>query len=116
MPTDESKQRCLARQRRWLAKLRRKVIAALGGICACCGEDIYTFLTIEHVGGWGKEHRASLGVNTSGGRQVLMDIIRLNYDRTKFEVRCFNCNLSTKRGNPCAHTLIDYSRYIGGGC
>src|ERR1019366_4483037 len=46
-------------------------IAAYGGKCACCGETERIFLTIDHIGGGGAEHRRQFG---GQNKKVLQDI------------------------------------------
>jgi hypothetical protein len=88
-------------------KLREKVIKGLGGECACCRESIYGLLTLEHVGGWGREHRMKSPSDRLRKRAtavLLRDVIRSGYDKTKFEVRCYNCNLgASNNGGMCPH-------------
>jgi hypothetical protein len=85
-------------------KLRAKVIQGLGGICACCGETMKGFLSLEHVGGWGKVHRKRENGKRRNGATLLRDVIRSDYDRSKFEVRCYNCNFgAAHNGGVCPH-------------
>jgi hypothetical protein len=100
-------------QRRWLKKQRATVINALGGICACCGEREFKFLTIDHVGEWGALHRRSLGRN-SNTRKVLQDIINMGYPRDKFQVLCYNCNNTNAFYGGCPHNSFDVMSMAGG--
>ena len=91
-------------------KLRVKVLEGLGGICVCCGEKTKGLLTLEHVGLWGREHRLQNGkdrLHKRNGSQILRDVIRSGYDKNKFEVRCYNCNLGAAHaGNGiCPHVI-----------
>ena len=79
-------------------ELRSDTIEKLGGVCVCCGESEKKFLTIEHVNGGGRQHRADRG--TSG---ILRDIRDSGYDQEMFKVLCYNCNCSKGRWGYCPH-------------
>src|SRR6266852_8334175 len=49
--------------RNWREKLRKRVLAAYGGKCVCCGETEDSFLSIDHIDGDGNKHRRELGKN-----------------------------------------------------
>lgn len=100
-------------QNRWMRKLRATVVAALGGKCVCCGESEFKFLTIDHVGEWGSQHRKSLGRN-SNTRKVLQDIINMGYPRDKFQVLCYNCNNTNAFYGGCPHNSFDVMSMAGG--
>lgn len=84
-----------------------RVYAALGNACACCGETIVEFLSIDHVGGWGREHRR----RTSPGQGLFVDILRgLESGEYAGRIRllCMNCNHAIGRRNTggiCPHDL-----------
>ena len=82
---------------RWAAEQKSQALAAYGGaICACCGETEHAFLTIDHVGGGGRQHRAEI-------RTSLYRWLRLNNYPSGFRVLCMNCNFATRFGRPCPH-------------
>jgi hypothetical protein len=54
-------------QNRWRAALRAEVLEAYGRCCACCGESMPEFLTVDHIHNDGKEHRKEI----STGSQTL---------------------------------------------
>jgi len=64
---------------------RKAVLARYGGKCACCDEDEYEFLTIDHINGGGTRHRAS------DGRKIVRFLIKNGYPEG-FRVLCWNCN------------------------
>lgn len=81
------------------AKLRKEVIAAYGGKCACCRERRIEFLTIEHPLGDGKEHRNRCGKD---GHSVYYDLRKRKFP-PGFEVLCFNCNFASAVYGTCPH-------------
>lgn len=81
-------------------KVRRDVFAHYGGCCACCGEDHYEFLTIDHIDGGGRAHRAALKRN--GGVRFYLWLRREGYP-SGYRTLCFNCNAVTRPGRPCPH-------------
>lgn len=86
-----------ARQTRRRERLR--VFEAYGGaLCACCGEDIFEFLTIDHVAGDGAEHRRSMG-----SKRDIYAWLRKNNFPSGFRVLCMNCNFSLGYHGYCPH-------------
>ena len=82
-----------ARRRRMV--LRREVIEAYGGRCACCGETTIEFLELDHVHNDGKQDRAENGCT---------------YKRAKalgfpdcYQILCSNCNHAKARYGGCPH-------------
>lgn len=88
----------LSRQRERLA-----MIEAYGGKCECCGESHHEFLTLDHIGGGGNEHRRQLG-GTSG---VLREIASQGYPRDKYRLLCYNCNCSIGARGYCPHSRLN---------
>lgn len=82
-----------------LAKLRATVLAGLGGKCSCCGETQNEFLTLEHVNGGGRAHRKA----ARSLYRVYHDVIDSGFDRSKYDVLCYNCNCSRGRWGYCPH-------------
>lgn len=66
---------------------RSAVIHAYGDVCAKCGEDEYTKLTIDHVKNNGAKHRKEVPhtVDYLYNRPV---------DKNNFQILCYNCNCS----------------------
>lgn len=77
--------------------LRAEVLAALGGVCECCGETAEPFLSLEHRNGTGALHRKLVH------RGVYADVKRQGFPREKFGLLCMNCNVATKGGRECPH-------------
>lgn len=92
-------------------KIRLQMIAMYGGKCACCGEEEFLFLTIDHIHG-NEEHK---GWNT---RSLYKNIVEQN-DPSKFQVLCWNCNSGRARnGGVCPHvqpsgTVFEISEKMG---
>lgn len=80
-------------------RLRDELIAAYGGRCACakCPETNTAFLTLEHVGGTGKAHRAIVG------RHAYADLRRRGFPQEGFTLLCWNCNSMKRFGRTCPH-------------
>jgi len=83
--------------RNYRKRLRKLVIEHYGGVCACCGETEFGFLTIHHINNDGAEHR----------RQIKKDIyqwLKNNGFPDGFEPRCYNCNCGMEyNGGVCPH-------------
>lgn len=58
--------------------------------CACCGEDRFLFLTIDHIHGNGNQHRLEV---TGSKRGNITAWLRKNNYPPGFQVLCFNCNM-----------------------
>lgn len=75
-----------------------------GGKCACCGESEIVFLTLDHPNLDGNKHRRKLGL--SPGLQFYCYLIKHSFIiDVELRVLCYNCNMATKYGKPCPHTL-----------
>ncbi len=81
--------------------LKRDMVTAYGGCCACCGEKEIAFLTLDHVGGGGAKDRAESG----GSANVYRRLKRQGWPKEGYRVLCSNCNLATKLGRTCPHQL-----------
>lgn len=81
--------------------IRNTVIDYYGRFCVCCGDNRSEFLTIEHKNRSGKEHRIKYKNQTA----VYKDIIKQGFPKDKFEILCYNCNLSkgVRREDLCYH-------------
>lgn len=65
--------------------------------CACCKENNYEFLAIDHINGGGNKH-----VKSIGGKLVRW-LIKNNFPQG-FRVLCHNCNMSLGHYGYCPHT------------
>jgi hypothetical protein len=85
-------------QRLFHRRRRETVLSHYGGHCACCGEDRYEFLAIDHIDGGGEKHRAKVGQGTN----MVAWIIANNFP-PMFRVLCHNCNQSIGYYGVCPH-------------
>jgi len=86
--------------------LKGEMITAYGGKCQCCGETEPAFMTIDHIDGRGKSHRAK---TSSGGYRMSGDVLyrwlkKHNWPKDNYQLMCMNCNFA-KSHNPsgCPH-------------
>ncbi len=100
---DPEKARQLSResQKRGRDKLRTELLAAYGGKCACpkCPEGNPAFLTLEHVGGGGGEHRKQVGSH------AYADLRRRGFPQEGYALLCWNCNSASRFTGVCPHML-----------
>jgi len=90
---------CENRQQRNLrAKLREMIFTKYGGRCACCGETIKEFLTIDHADQSGKADRKLFG------SKVYNAVRRRGFPPDKYRILCFNCNCSIGHYGYCPHS------------
>lgn len=80
------------------ASLKAKVLENYGNCCACCGETAPEFLSVDHINGDGKQHRALTGT----GLNFYRSIIKNNYP-DDLRVLCFNCNMARGFFGYCPH-------------
>lgn len=80
-------------------RLREQGIAALGGMCACCGESYIEFLTLDHVQNDAYRHRRNGKTDPNKAWREARDC---GYDTSRFRVLCYNCNCARRHG-PCPH-------------
>lgn len=102
-----TKQHCEpCRERHNAATLRRykvlkdEVFAAYGGyICACCGEDIPAFLSIDHIHEDGADHRRRIGTD------LYRWLIKHEFPEG-FQVLCMNCQWGKRKHGVCPHQAV----------
>ena len=83
-------------------KIRRQVIGYYSKntfACACCGEDIFEFLSIDHVFGGGNQHRKQL----RNCNLTLYRWLRDNDFPDGYQVLCMNCNWGKRDREECPH-------------
>lgn len=86
-------------------RLKVEVFNRYGGCrCACCGETIMVFLTIDHIDGGGNKHRAELDGRIGGGsgQRFYAWLKRHNFP-PGYQVLCFNCNFAKWKLGKCPH-------------
>lgn len=98
---------CQEQSAKWARekRAREKVTAleAYGGcVCACCGENEITMLTLDHIEQNGTEDRRNHPKYQGTG--VYVRLRKDNYP-SGFRVLCYNCNIATFRsdGHVCPH-------------
>jgi len=82
-------------------EMREICINHYGGRCECCGENIYEFLTIDHINGGGNQHVKEIKkeMNTNS---IYAWLIKHNFPEG-FRVLCYNCNCCLGHYGYCAH-------------
>ena len=78
---------------------RIQCLIAYGTVCACCGEDHYEFLAVDHIHGKGHEHRAAL---RRAGTVLYRWLVKNNFP-PGFRVLCHNCNSALGFYGYCPH-------------
>lgn len=83
---------------------REKLIEAYGGVCLCCGENTFEFLTIDHIDGKGADHRRTFGGRQEyGSRKLHMWLKQNGYPKGNFRLLCYNCNCAIGAHGYCPH-------------
>jgi hypothetical protein len=78
-------------------KFRELVFNHYGKQCICCGESNIKFLTIDHMNGNGRKHRAIIK------NHIHTWLVKNNYPKG-FQVLCYNCNCGKRMNNGiCPH-------------
>ena len=88
------------RSERYRIKTRKMVLIHYSGNppkCACCGETIYEFLTIDHINGGGTEHKKEIK------GYPLAIWLKVNNFPKGFQVLCYNCNCAKGFWGKCPH-------------
>lgn len=97
------------RHKIWRQRVYSEVIKAYGSKCVCCGETNIGFLTIDHVNNDGWKERQETG--TRGGYTFYKKIVSEGFPN-RYQLLCYNCNLSKSRFGECAHTPVGFSRAV----
>jgi len=87
--------RRFSKGRRARLALRREVIEAYGGHCACCGEGTFEFLELDHVHNNGAAARRLYGDAYRRARET-------GYPAC-YQILCSNCNHAKARFGRCPH-------------
>lgn len=90
--------------------LRKEVLSAYGGYCACCGEDTPEFLVVDHTRGDGASHRRELGTRDSN--RVYAEIKRKGFPKERFQLLCANCNHAKGQNKTCPHARLSISALV----
>jgi hypothetical protein len=97
-----------AYQREVCRAYRLKILKHYGGSppkCACCGENEYKFLCIDHINGKGNEHRRELTGHKESSTGLYRWLINNNYP-LGFQVLCYNCNNAKGHYGKCPHQEV----------
>lgn len=70
--------------------------------CACCGENTFEFLAIDHINGGGNQHRKTIGCGSGSGTYTWL---KANNYPVGFRVLCHNCNQTLGNYGKCPHEL-----------
>jgi hypothetical protein len=84
-------------------KLRVETFNHYGNHCACCGEDRWEFLTLDHIENNGAQHRLELMGASRGGGMFYSRLKKLGYPDCGLQTLCANCNLAKLRTKICPH-------------
>ena len=87
-------------------RAKDKIFAAYGKRCACCGETIEEFLTIDHVNGDGHIHRHRAGSGTKIGGGGLWRLVAREGCPPKYRILCMNCNHAMGTWGTCPHGTL----------
>lgn len=91
-------QMCMESRRARHLKLKLRVMAAYGGLCACCGDTFVGRLTIDHVNNDGAVHRRTLKSQAS----MYQHLVNEGFP-SGFQVLCASCNLAKHITGHCPH-------------
>jgi hypothetical protein len=86
-------------------KLKSFVFKEYGNSCECCSENIWQFLTIDHINNWGAQHRKN-EIGLRGGKAIYQWLKNNNYPKDNFRLLCYNCNCCIGFHGYCSHDLI----------
>jgi hypothetical protein len=87
------------RRKQQYVELRKQALEGYGSKCACCEEDRFEFLAIDHVNGGGRKER-----ETKSTQQIARKIINLNFPK-EYRVLCHNCNQAIGWYGKCPHEI-----------
>lgn len=94
------------KEKQYYDKYKYLVFEHYGNICACCGETIFEFLSIDHVNNDGQYDKNANGKRL-GGRHLYPRIAKSGYPK-KYQLLCMNCNFGKRmNGGICPHKSID---------
>jgi 5-methylcytosine-specific restriction endonuclease McrA len=85
--------------RKHIAELKKKIIEAYGGKCACCGESTYEFLTIDHINGRDKGDKLM-------GAALYRALKNQGFPKDNYQLLCFNCNSAKGLYGQCPHKKV----------
>lgn len=87
----KNRDKALETNRKWRQEMRVKILSHYSNgkmECACCGENVLEFLTLDHINNDGTKMRK---MYPGGGHQHYRRIIKEGFP-LGFQVLCYNCN------------------------
>ncbi len=84
-------------------RLRKEVLDAYGGECACCGEVRVEFLAIDHIANDGAKDRRHKGIKSGSNFYCMLK--REKFPIGPFQVLCHNCNGAKEYSGYCPHQV-----------
>lgn len=101
---NKNKKRHFLNCKKYRERVRMKCLTYYGGNppkCACCGETIIEFLSIDHINNDGAQQKRDN--NLSHGISFFRWLIKNHFPK-EYQVLCFNCNWGKWRNNGvCPH-------------
>jgi 5-methylcytosine-specific restriction endonuclease McrA len=94
-----------ASQMRFREKVRTEVLAHYGGKCACCGENEYEFLTLDHIIPVRHRELAKTGQPILSAHRLVLWLRKNDYPEG-FQVLCYNCNHAKGLEGECPHRSL----------
>lgn len=98
-PSRKTKESAIAKKS--YKKNRKVAIEYYGGMCSCCGETQYEFLTFDHVNGKTEEDKKKPR-HLMGGAYLYLWLKKNNYPEG-FQILCYNCNCAKGYYGQCPH-------------
>jgi hypothetical protein len=86
--------------RKTLQNLRKEMIKNYGSKCVCCGESREEFMSIDHINGYGNQHKKLL---KKPGNNFYRWLKQNNWPKDEFRLLCYNCNCSRGFLGYCPH-------------
>ena len=91
-----------------MRQFRAKILAAYGGFCKCCGENIPEFLELHHKNNDGHAHRKEIGANSEA---LYRWLVKNNFPDT-MELICANCHNAESFYGGCPHKKMSVMQLI----
>ncbi len=89
-------------------RIKRSVLELFGGKCACCGENRFEFLTMDHINDDGKEHRKRGGELWHADGVYRWALKNSEKALKILQILCWNCQMAKAFFGACPHRLINY--------
>lgn len=92
----------LERKRKHCLEIKKEILNKYGMKCACCGENRFQFLSLDHINGNGNKERKKIKRSGSGYYAYMK---KNNYYPKHLQILCFNCNMAKAFYKICPHQL-----------